>query len=75
MICIRERDHNVLCFLWLKQPSATTSDVIHLRFTRLVFGLHPSPAILGAIIEHHLSKHRKTQPQFGQENGEFFLCR
>ena len=61
-IRIRETDRDVLCFLWLKQPSATTSDVVHLRFTRLVFGLRPSPAILGAIIEHHLSKHRETQP-------------
>ena len=61
-IRIRETDRDVLHFLWLKQPSATTSDVVHLRFTRLVFGLHPSPAILGAIIEHHLSKHRETQP-------------
>ena len=62
MIRIRETDRDVFRFLWLKQPSATMSDVVHLRFTRLVFGLRPSPAILGAIIEHHLSKHRETQP-------------
>ena len=62
MIRICETDRDVLHFLWLKQPSITTSDVVHLRFTRLVFGLHLSPAILGALIEHHLSKYRGMQP-------------
>ena len=32
------------------------------HFTRLVSGLHPSPAILGAVIEHHLLKYSETQP-------------
>ena len=30
-----------------------TSEVVHLRFTWLVFGLRPSPAILGAVIAQH----------------------
>ena len=75
MIRICETDHDVLHFLWLKQHSTTMSDVVHLHFTRLALGLHPSPAILGTITEHHLSKHRKKTAQFGQENGEFFLHR
>lgn len=62
MIGVHENDQDVLRFLWLKQPSTTTSDFIHLRFTRLVFGLRPSPAILGAVITHHLSKYRESQP-------------
>ena len=28
----------------------------------MVFGLRPSPAILGAVIAHHLSKYREAQP-------------
>ena len=48
--------------LFTQATQCYTSDVVYLRFTRLVFGLHPSPAILGATIEHHLSKYRETQP-------------
>ena len=33
------------------------------RFTKLVFGLRPSPAILGAAITHHLSQYQSEQPQ------------
>ena len=30
------------------------SEIVHLRFTRLVFGLRPSPAIFASTIRHHL---------------------
>ena len=30
----------------------------HLQFTLLVFGLQPSPAILGEIIMHHIDKYQ-----------------
>ena len=60
MIGIHETHQDILHFYGLNNlRSATTSDVIHLRFTRLVFGLHPSPAILGAVSVHHLSKYRE----------------
>ena len=41
--------------------------MIHLRFTRLVFGLRPSPAVLGAVIAHHLEKHREQHPKLIQK--------
>ena len=44
----------MLPFLWLKDPDDLNAEIVHLRFTRLVFGLRPSPAILASTIRHHL---------------------
>ena len=44
----------MLLFLWLKDPDDLNSEIAHLRFIRLVFGLRPSPAILASTIQHHL---------------------
>ena len=63
MIGISETDRNMLCFLWLEEPSNPNSKLIHLRFTRLVFGLHPSPAILGAVLSHHLETYNTEEPK------------
>jgi len=37
------------------------SEVVHLRFTRLVFGLYPSPAILVAVIAQHCENYKSHQ--------------
>jgi len=62
MISISPEDRDALRFLWLKNPNDVASDILELRFTRLVFGLRPSPAILGSVISHHLDKY---QPEYG----------
>ena len=54
MVGINETDRDMLRFLWLKDPDDLNSEIVHLRFTRLVFGLRPSPAILASTIRHHL---------------------
>ena len=54
MVGINETDKDMLRFLWLKDPDDLNSEIVHLRFTRLVFGLRPSPAILASTIRHHL---------------------
>ena len=59
MISIHKDDWDMLRFLWLKEPTNIDSKVIHLRFTRLVFGLWP---ILGSVISHHLSEHQEQHP-------------
>ena len=58
MVSIKPSDHNYLKFLWIKDPSKQNSEVIHLHFTRLVFGLRPSPAVLGSVINHHVSQYQ-----------------
>ena len=60
MIGIQENQRNMLWFLWLKDPYVVNSEVIQLRFCRLVFGLKPSPSILGATLTHHLDAHRDS---------------
>ena len=50
MVGIKEHDQDFLCFLWFEQPDDPHSKIVHLRFAQLMFGLCPSPAILGAVI-------------------------
>ena len=54
MVGINEMDRDMLRFLWLKDPDDLNSEIVHLRFTHLVFGLRRSPAILASTIRHHL---------------------
>ena len=37
--------------------------LLQLRFNRLVFGLTPSPAILGGVVQHHLEKYKQSEPE------------
>ena len=62
MIEIKQSDRDMLRFLWLKSPHDVESDVLELRFTRLVFGLRPSPAILGCVISQHLDGYQARYP-------------
>ena len=56
MIGMPTEDRDKLRFLWLRDPFNLESDLILFRFTKLMFGLRPSPAILGSVISHYLSK-------------------
>ena len=63
MIAIHQQDRDMLRFLWFKDPTKVDSQISHFRFNRLVFGLRPSPAILGSVISHHLEKYRQQYPE------------
>ncbi|XP_046863237.1 uncharacterized protein LOC124456982 [Xenia sp. Carnegie-2017] len=63
MIGIDKEDRDMLRFLWLRDARDPHSEVLKLRFCRLGFGLRPSPAILGATINHHLKTHEKQEPE------------
>ena len=60
---IHSSDRDVLRFLWFKESYNPDSEVTHFRFTRLVFGLCPSPAILSSVISHHLTKYHEKYPK------------
>ena len=53
----------MLRFLWFEEPPSLNSEITHFRFTRLVFGLRPSPAILGSTIVHHLDSYKDVHPE------------
>ena len=57
MIAIALQDRDVLRFLWFNDPCDPDSEIVRIRFAHLVFGLRPSPAILGSVISHHLDKY------------------
>ena len=63
MVGINRNDRDMLRFLWLKNPYDPRSDMFHLRFCRLMFGLRPSPAILGAVLAHHLNSSKQYDPE------------
>ena len=42
-------------------------ELVHLRLTQLVFGLRPSPAILGEVLVHHLEKYQSKYPELPKE--------
>jgi len=63
MVGVRDEDQDMLKFLWLKEPFQIDSEIVSYRFTRLVFGLWSSPAVLRAVIEQHVQKYRSEYPQ------------
>ncbi len=63
MVAINNENRDMLRFLWLKEPTKPNSEIQQLRFTRLVFGLRPSPAILGSTICHYLDTQTDSNPQ------------
>ena len=56
---IREDDRDALRFYWRPGEQA---ELQTLRFTRALFGLAPSPFLLGGVIEHHLESWESRKP-------------
>jgi len=63
MVSIKLSGHNYLRFL---DPSKQNFEVVHLHFNRLVFGLRFSPAVLGSVINHHVSQYQASNPTVTQ---------
>ena len=64
VVGIDSNDRDMLRSLWpAEHPERLNSKIKHLRFCRLVFGLRPSPAILGAIIYQHLNSYQDQYPE------------
>lgn len=59
MVGIQDDQRDFLRFLWFDDPSLENPKIIHLKFTRL----RPSPAILGATIQHHLKLYKQSDPE------------
>ena len=61
MIHISEADQDFLRFLWVRDPFHVPHELVHFRFTLLVFGLRPSPAILGEVLLHHIAENQASK--------------
>ena len=66
MVGIKQEDRDMLRFLWYDDPFAAKPEITEYRFNRLVFGLRPSPSILGATISHHLSLYKQSEPEMAE---------
>lgn len=56
---LRKTDIDALPFHWLED--LTSKGVQVLRFTRVLFGLAPSPFLLAEIINEHLQQYKEVQ--------------
>ncbi|XP_044172645.1 uncharacterized protein LOC114972132 [Acropora millepora] len=63
MVGIKPEDRDMLRFLWFKDPFAEKPEINEYRFNRLLFGLRPSPSILGETIAHHLNLYKQSEPE------------
>ncbi|KAK3716737.1 hypothetical protein QZH41_006308 [Actinostola sp. cb2023] len=57
---VRESDRDAMRFHWRRNEQ---SELETLRFTRALFGLAPSPFLLGGVIETHLSSWEEREPE------------
>ena len=67
MICVTERDRDVLPFLCIDNTSKVNPDVIILRFAQVVFGVSASHFLLNATIKHHVEKFSSSHPELVRE--------
>ena len=64
-ILIRESDRGALRFLWIE--GLETMKQVTYRFTRVLFGLAPSPFLLKGTLEQHLEKYKHVYPDCTNE--------
>ena len=55
-------DRDLLQFMWLKDAFQEESEIVKLRFTRVVFGVSPSPFLLNGTIQHQVEKNEISHP-------------
>ena len=61
-------------FLWLDDPKSSNPKVTAYRFTRLLFGLTASPAVLSKVLAFHVSSLRDEDPElFAKLNGQIYV--
>ena len=62
---IRKEDRDAMRFHWLKDLATKQTET--LRFTRALFGLAPSPFLLGGVIKEHLQNCKMANPKLVEE--------
>ena len=65
-LSVHPDNRNVLRFLWVSDVHSDSPEIVVKRFTRLVFGVSPSPFLLNGTLEHHVKKYHNVDPEFVQ---------
>ena len=60
-VSVKADDRDTLRFFWYETDSNGELKLLQLRFNR--FGLTPSPAILGGVVQHHSEKYEQSEPE------------
>ena len=55
------QERNALRFHWVKDLESKQVETV--RFTRVLFGLAPSPFLLGGVVQQHLDSCRAEHPE------------
>ncbi|XP_028408199.1 uncharacterized protein LOC114530777 [Dendronephthya gigantea] len=58
---IRKEHRDAMRFHWFKDLKSR--EVVTFRFTRALFGLSPSPFLLGGVIQQHLTNYQQHHPE------------
>ena len=58
---IKQEERNALRFHWVKDLESKQVETV--RFTRVLFGLAPSPFLLGGVVQQHLDSCRAEHPE------------
>ena len=70
---VRENERDALRFYWRSEED---SQLETLRFTRVLFGLAPSPFLLAGVIEQHLNSLEGRYPNIiAQLRKSLYVCR
>ena len=60
-IGIDPADREKLSFLWYDNVNSEQPNLVQFRFCCLMFGLKPSPPILGKVVQHHLNSYEEPE--------------
>lgn len=61
------KDREALRFLWVDDPQNEEPKLIHLRYTKVVFGVSFGPFLLNATIAHHLDQYVNREHDLAQK--------
>ena len=57
---LENEDRELVRCLWVEDPHSEKPKVVHYRYKRVIFGLRPSPYLLGATFHLHLKKYHPS---------------
>ena len=72
-ITIDANDSDKLRFLWYDDLNSEQPKLVQFKFARLMFGLKPSPPILGCVVRHYVEKYENIEPEVVDEIRDLYV--